>query len=417
MRSAIQFIVFILSLLPGGLAAMEFSIERLDLRPIREPTLHITAIGEIVAGDTEKLRTALEAADTSDVRDVLFMFDSPGGSLMESLELGGFIADIPAIVSAQVGSSDLPNAVCASACVYAYLAADYRYLPEGARIGIHQFGLYDSDLDGQQGAALGQALSGILSEYLRSHRVEPDLFEAISVIEHDDILWVPQRDLEAWRVVTNGIYDERAEYINVNGDIALRLSQIAITGDSFLTLFCTDAGTAGVADLHEPALAAYDAFEIAIDDTWHPVRSWDVVERSNMRGRIVFEIPPHLAVAVATAREIGARVVAPSGDIFFGFQQTLRDERLAELVRGCPFAQTPQPARPSMVELPGTDFLGSDLTTDGIRGISFARCKQICLEYAQCRAVSYVQSSSWCWPKSRAAGRRATSGVISAYQR
>ena len=95
-------------------------------------------------------------------------------------------------------------------------------------------------ISGTFDAEYGQALSGVLSEYLRSHRVEPDLFEAISVIEHDDILWVPRRDLEAWRVVTNGIYDERAEYINVNGDIALRLSQIAITGDSFLTLFCTD---------------------------------------------------------------------------------------------------------------------------------------------------------------------------------
>jgi len=417
LRSAIQFIVLTLSLLPGGLAAMEFSIERLDLRPIREPTLHITAIGEIVAGDTEKLRAALEAADTSDVRDVLFMFDSPGGSLVESLEIGGYIAEIPAIVSAQVGSLDMQNAVCASACVYAYLAADYRYLPDGARIGIHQFGLYDTDLDGQAGAALGQTISGILSEYIRAHRAEPELFEAISVIEHDDILWVSRRDLEDWRVVTNDVYDERAEYININGDLALRLSQIAITGDSFLTLFCTEMGAAGVADLHEPALATYDTFEIAMDGVWHAIEKWHVIERSNMRGRIVFEIPPRLAVATATARSMGARVVAPSGDIYFGFEQTLRDDRLAELMRGCTYTpSSPADVRGTMLDLPETDFPGNDLTTEGFRGISFARCKQICLEYDQCRAVSYVQSKSWCWPKGTASGRVSASGIISAVQ-
>ncbi|MCL1630103.1 hypothetical protein M3N55_15355 [Roseibaca sp. V10] len=414
--STISFVLF-LSVLPASLAAMEFSVERIDLWPIREPTLHIKASGEILPGDTEKLKAAIDAADTSDVRDVLFMFDSPGGSLIESLEIGAYIAEIPAIVSAQVGSQDMPSAVCASACVYAYLAADYRYLPDGARIGIHQFGLYDTDLDGQAGAALGQTLSGILSEYIRTHRAEPEFFEAISVIEHDEILWVSRRDLEAWRVVTNDVYDERTEYININGDLALRLTQIAITGDSFLTLLCTETGAAGVADLHEPALAAYETFELAIDGVWHAIEKWDVLERSNMRGRMVFEIPPRLAVATATARSIGARVVAPSGDIYFGFEQAIRDERLAELMRGCTYTPSPPPAaRGAMVDLPGTDLPGNDLTTEGFRGISFARCKQICLESDQCRAVSYVQSMSWCWPKGRASRRVSTSGIISAVQ-
>jgi hypothetical protein len=110
-------------------------------------------------------------------------------------------------------------------------------------------------------------------------------------------------------------------------------------------------------------------------------------------------------------------VVAPSGDIYFGFEQTIRDDRLAELMRGCTYTpSSPAGARGTMLDLPGTDFPGNDLTTDGFRGISFARCKQICLEYDQCRAVSYVQSKSWCWPKGGASGRVAASGIISAVQ-
>ncbi len=410
------FLLFCFSLMaPVSSWAMDFSIERLDLRPIRQPTLHITATGEIQAGDTEKLKATIDGIDVSDVRDVLMIFDSPGGSLMESLRMGNYIADIPAIVSAQVGTSDMLDAICASACVYAYIAADYRYISNGARIGIHRFGFTETDLDGNEGAAIGQAVSGILSEYIRSHRVEPDLFEAVSLIDHNDILWVSQSDLEKWRVVTNSIYDEKAYYINLNGKIALRMKQVAITGDSFLTLFCTETGVAGLADLHEPELAAYGSFDLGIDDAWFPIYQWDVLDRSNMRGKVVFDMPLGIAQAAMKAEKFGARIVSPDGDMFFGFQQSIRDELLNEMIRSCP-TQNQNSVR-TMVDQHATDYPGADLTTDGIRDVSFAQCKAICLEYEQCNAVSYVQSKSWCWPKSGIGRQRPTAGVISAFKK
>ncbi len=411
-----RFLVFCVGLMtPAFSWAMDFSIERLDLRPIRPPTLHITATGEIQSGDTEKLKAAIEGADVSDVRDVLILFDSPGGSLMESLRMGDYIADIPAIVSAQVGASDMPNAICASACVYAYIAADYRYISNGARVGIHRFGFTETDLDGNEGAAIGQALSGILSEYIRSHRVEPDLFEAVSLIDHNDILWVSHSDLEKWRVVTNGIYDEQASYINLNGKVALRMKQVAITGDSFLTLFCTETGIAGVADLHEPELAAYGTFDLGIDDAWYPVDRWDVLDRSDMRGKVLFDMPSGIAPAAMRAEKFGARIVSPGGDLFFGFQQIIRNGLLDEMIRSCP-TQNHTAAR-TMIDQYATDYPGADLTTDGIRNVTFAQCKAICMEYEQCNAVSYVQNRSWCWPKSGVERQKPTTGVISAFKK
>ncbi|WP_139792840.1 PAN domain-containing protein [Pseudophaeobacter leonis] len=411
-----RLIIFCVSLIaPVSSWAMEFSIERLDLRPIRPPTLHITATGEIQTGDTEKLKNTIEGADVSDVRDVLFMFDSPGGSLMESLRMGDYIADIPAIVSAQVGASDMPDAICASACVYAYIAADYRYISNDARIGVHRFGFTETDLDGNEGAAIGQAVSGILSEYIRSHRVEPDLFETVSLIDHNDILWVSRIDLEKWRVVTNGIYDEQASYINLNGKVALRMKQVAITGDSFLTLFCTKTGVAGVADLHEPELAAYGTFDLGIDDAWYPGDRWEVIDRSDMRGKVLFDMPSSIAQAAMRAEKFGARIVSSGGDLFFGFQQIIRDGLLNELIRSCPM-QNQIAVRP-MIDQHATDYPGADLTTDGIRDVSFAQCKAICMKSEQCNAVSYVQNRSWCWPKSGVERQRPTAGVISAFKR
>jgi len=85
----------------------------------------------IESDNTEKLKAAIDGVDRMDACDVLFMLDSPGGSLMESLRMDAYIAGITAIVSAQVCGSDLREAICASACVYAYIAADCRYISSG----------------------------------------------------------------------------------------------------------------------------------------------------------------------------------------------------------------------------------------------------------------------------------------------
>lgn len=396
---------------------MDFSIERLDFRPVRDPSLHITATGEIRPGDTDKLMETIDGADTTDVRDVLFMFDSPGGSVMESLRMGAYIADIPAIVSAQVGSAEMKDAICASACVYTFISADYRYISDGGRIGIHRFASTDSDIDGNEGMAVGQSLSGILSEYIRTHRAEPELFEAISSIDHEDILWVSRRDLEDWRVVTNNIYDEQAHYINLNGDIALRMKQAAISGDSWLTLFCTEDGISGLADLSEPPTTSYGVFELSVGERWFPVQTWEIVDRSDYRGRVLFNMPPVVADAAIQESSIGARVVLPAGGIFFGFQGALQNDLVSEMIRNCtgPVGPATSSSR-SMIEYPGMDFPGGDLTTDGIRDVTFSQCKSICMQSPQCHAVSYVRSRSWCWPKAGVAATNAASGIISAYK-
>ena len=384
----------------------------IDLRPIRPPSIMIMASGEIEGGDTQKLRALMDSVDTVEVRDVMIIFDSPGGSLFESLEMADYISSIPAIVSTQVGTESASRAICASACVYAYLAGDYRYLARDARIGVHQFGVYSDELDGRQGAALGQVISGLLSEHIRKSRARPELFEAISGVGHDDIMWIPRDRLEDWRVVTNGVYDEQEKYINISGSIGLELTQIAVTGDSWLRLICPSGEVIGVAGLNEPDLAAFGTFEIVVNDISFPIEAWDVLARDNGRTSIAFTMPPDVIRAAIYARSFGARVVAPSEHVFFGFQQTMWDGLLTEFLQGC---RTETNARLSqMRDLPGTDFTGNDLTREGFRNISFAQCKEICIGYEQCVAVSYVQASAWCWPKGQTNNPRSVDGVISA---
>lgn len=63
--------------------------------------------------------------------------------------------------------------------------------------------------------------------------------------------------------------------------------------------------------------------------------------------------------------------------------------------------------------LKGIDFFGGDITASGFKGVSINTCIQICVENASCVAVTYVESSSWCFPKNPSYISKANSGVVS----
>lgn len=69
---------------------------------------------------------------------------------------------------------------------------------------------------------------------------------------------------------------------------------------------------------------------------------------------------------------------------------------------------------PGMVVLTDTDLPRGDIGSQGVRGVTFAECQAICLSDERCVAVSWVEASAWCWPKSAVASRQSTVGVRSA---
>ena len=396
-------------------AAMEIDIEMIDLRPIQKATLHVSISGEIRTGDADRLEAALSDYDHLDMRDMLFLFDSPGGNLFEGKSIGEIIAKRGEITSAQVGSSDTPEAICASACVLAYLGADYRYLTQSGRIGVHQFSAPGSDMSGSQAMSQAQTISAALVSYIRQQRAEPAFYERMSSTRADEIDWVPRALLEEWRVVTGPVYDEVAEYRNVGGRLGLELIHTSRYGANKLMMICGDTahgqGIIGIASLNEPEVVAYGAFEVTVDGEGFPIDSWEVLERQSRRGRIAFTVPEYLESSIVGARDFGVRVVFPSEQVFFGFAQRMRDDKLDDFVTGCVGAPG---RRMSMRVLPGTDIPGKDLTRRGVRGISFSACQDLCRNEARCAAVSYVQDKKWCWPKSRATARTPANGIISA---
>ena len=71
----------------------------------------------------------------------------------------------------------------------------------------------------------------------------------------------------------------------------------------------------------------------------------------------------------------------------------------------------------AFLRVPGTDFLGGDLTGSGYRGVTLDRCEAICRDDPSCAAYSYVTAMGWCWPKRSVAARVPAAGIVSGVAR
>ena len=153
-------------------------------------------------------------------------------------------------------------------------------------------------------------------------------------------------------------------------------------------------------------------FSLVIDGDDLPISEAELLNRERGRTRVVMRVPQAVALDLKNAKTVGARVRTLGGDMFWGFEQNVRDTRVSELAESCVGSATI--LRDEMRVLSNTDLVGHDLTQTGIRGISFDDCKQVCLASQTCGAVSYVIEKRWCWPKSAAGNRKAAPGTHSA---
>jgi len=403
-------IAFIFAMCLGSPAsALEISYNLRDLRPVFSMTLELVLSGPIVAGDGERLSAILADFHDSALREISITLDSPGGSLVEGLAIAGILADRPEIVSASV------SATCASACVLAYLGGHLRYQKEGGRIGVHQFADASGEIDAGVAINVAQRLSSEIIALLTRQRVSTALFTAMAGTAPHDIHWIGEDALKDWRVVTGPVFDERMEYKNINGAVALHMVHESLFGTNQMTLMC-GYGLVAFAVLEEPEIAAVGEAMVVVDGIEHAIMDLDVVSRQNHRSRILFSIPDSTALQLRDAKTVGVRIYLPSGDMFYGFEQTIRDPKISEMVNSCVKTVPPPPLDMGgiMRRIPAIDISGNDLTQKGVRDVSFENCQQICLADKKCQAVSYIIDRRWCWPKARANGQIFAPGIISA---
>lgn len=404
---------------PQGGAAMQISSSYREATQFMPASLTVKLSGEIVHGDAAALKAELLRYKGRPINDISFEFDSPGGALMEGIRIGQVIAARPESTSSRIAGDSSP--ICASACVYAYLGADFRFIENGARLGVHQF-YNENELTGSDALAMGQELTSIILTYLQSRGVDSDFLADIVAARGDSMVWVDHQRLADLGVVSQGVRGQSVEYVNYEGEISLRVEQDAFVGQNKIIIGCGDEGPYGIAFLQEPPMPFAGPFMVHAGGYDHTIHEFGYIRHGNGETIAGFQITPQVAAEIAGASAIGGKVFNMDKSISYGFAGEVVDPKIRDMVDGCMrrfFRTAPPPPPPTPAPMPrmtrqnGLDLRGADLLANGIRGISLDECERQCLAASNCAAVSYVIDMQWCWPKGYGGRPIQSSGVIS----
>ncbi|TYC54098.1 hypothetical protein FMN50_13250 [Rhodobacterales bacterium] len=172
---------------------------------------YIVAIGTITGETPGKFADYL-AEQQHEGNKVLL--HSPGGSLLAGLKLGEIIREN--LLETRVGiwkpdgfRGDIETGgICASACAYAFLGGTVRQVPEGNRLGFHQFFLSAPRAAEIPPDKLGEALekaqelSSIVVRYLLEMGIDARIFVLGSGAKPDEMFFPDESQLAEFALVT-----------------------------------------------------------------------------------------------------------------------------------------------------------------------------------------------------------------------
>ena len=157
--------------------------------------------GDIDFGAAERVQQEM-AQIGDDGADVYF--DSPGGSLMDGMQIGSLLRQMGSTTS--VGkhgarSSGIEPGVCFSACSIAFLGGVYRYVPDGSVFGVHRV---SRTVRSEQDFDAGQIVAAQISSYIRDMGVNSRLFSLMAGIDRNRIYVIDAAELHSLRIVNDG---------------------------------------------------------------------------------------------------------------------------------------------------------------------------------------------------------------------
>ena len=129
---------------PAFAAAMDFKVVSLSFGSKcgkRCPGVMV-ANGEMTSGTVERFIDFAQQASKLGASNVLII-DSPGGHLVEGVNLGHVLRKLrTSVFVGRVvtlgGQRIAVNGSCMSACVYALMGGNKRFVPTGSRVGVHR---------------------------------------------------------------------------------------------------------------------------------------------------------------------------------------------------------------------------------------------------------------------------------------
>lgn len=162
--------------------------------------------------DTPKLFARYLESEHSDGNKVLL--NSPGGSLLGGLELGKLIREAGMETEIGIWKQDgvfgetEQGGICMSACSYAFLGGKVRRIPDGNRLGFHQFYMSGDKPDQVSSSEVdkalmsGQELSSLIVRYLLEMGIDARIFVLGTGAKPNDMFVPDAAQLEEFSLIT-----------------------------------------------------------------------------------------------------------------------------------------------------------------------------------------------------------------------
>jgi len=225
--------------------AMSFTLEEETPATIAAHRQHdhgdrtVYASGPITAGATEALLALIRSEHLEHAR---IYFDSPGGEVAESMKLGEEIRSHhlnTAIGRPGDTADDESEAICASACVFAYAGGENRFMAANSgRLGLHQF----SSAKRKAAIAETQAISGLIVAYLSHMGVDPNAFALQTMVDPTSIMWLTPKQARALGFVNDGARPSTAEIKVIDMVPVLMLTQQRYDMEMSTAVICGTGG-------------------------------------------------------------------------------------------------------------------------------------------------------------------------------
>lgn len=260
-------------------------------------------------------------------RSIVYL-NSPGGSLIAGLELGrlfrkyGLSTDVGRKSPTSNRRFDIAAGECYSACSYAYLGGQFRYLTEGSHYGVHQF-----RSTGQEPASEGdtQTASAAIVEYVRSMDVDPELFGLSVSAGPNGMFEIDKPTLERLNVVNNGRTRPIWSIQSAAGKLYLKGERITEeSGINKFIIYCDNRKTMLLAIFdtlrRDSELMEMSAHSLLIDDQVYPINA---VSKQIQNGlfNVEYKLSTREISALRRAENVGVSIrFSYQAPVFFGFQ-------------------------------------------------------------------------------------------------
>jgi hypothetical protein len=263
-------------------------------------------------------------------RSIVYL-NSPGGSLVAGIELGrllrkhGLSTDIGRKSLSSNKRSDVEAGGCYSACAYAYLGGQFRYLRKDSHYGVHQFKSRGQE-GGDEGTA--QIASAVIVEYVQSMDVDADLFGLSTSAAPAEMNEIDRATLERLNVVNNGRTRSVWTIESTDGQLYLKGQRTTEeSGINKFILYCDNHRTVLLAIFdalrRNDELMKMPAHSILIDGQVYPVNA-SSKQIQNGLFNVTYNLSPREISALRRAESVGVALrFSYEAPVFLGFEGML----------------------------------------------------------------------------------------------